>query len=185
MPSVPGGRAGERAFFVAEEFGFDQLGRHRRAVERNERPVAARALLMQRARDQLLSRAGFAENATRVSLAATRSTFAITLCITADFQTSSCLPARCFSRRFSSSRRDSLTVFSTVTSSFSVDSGFSRKSTAPSRVARTAISMLACPETITTGVWYAGRLQFRQQREAVFAGHDDVRKNDVEALRFR
>ena len=39
-----------------------------------------------------------------------------------------------------------------VTRSFSVESGFSRKSTAPSRVARTAVSTLAWPEIITTGV---------------------------------
>ena len=39
-----------------------------------------------------------------------------------------------------------------MTRSRSVESGFSRKSTAPKRVARTAISTLACPEIITTGV---------------------------------
>ena len=109
----------------------------------------------------------------------------MTLCITADFQTNSCLPARCRSRLFSSSRRDSFTVFSTVTSSFSVESGFSRKSTAPRRVARTAISMLAWPEIITTGAVDAGRFQIGQQREPVLARHHDIGKNHVEALRFR
>ncbi len=39
-----------------------------------------------------------------------------------------------------------------VSSSLSVESGFSRKSTAPRRVARTAISIFAWPEIITTGI---------------------------------
>ena len=38
-----------------------------------------------------------------------------------------------------------------MSSSLSVESGFSRKSSAPRRVARTAISILAWPEIITTG----------------------------------
>ena len=63
LADVPGGRAGEAAFFVAEEFAFDQLGGHRRAVQGDERPAFARAALVQRARDQLLAGAGFAQDA--------------------------------------------------------------------------------------------------------------------------
>ncbi len=88
---------------------------------------------------------------TRVSLAATRSTCAITRCIASPVQMISCFPSRAFSCWFSCSRRFSLSAFSTVSSSLSVESGFSRKSSAPSRVARTAISMCACPDIITTG----------------------------------
>ena len=88
---------------------------------------------------------------TRVSLAATRSTCAITRRMASPECTISCLPTRWRSSRFSSSRRFSLRTLSTVSSSLSVESGFSRKSIAPSRVARTAISILACPEIITTG----------------------------------
>jgi len=87
----------------------------------------------------------------RASLAATRSTCAITRCMASPAYTISWLPTRRRRSRFSSSRRFSLSVLSTVSSSLSVESGFSRKSAAPSRVARTAISILACPEIITTG----------------------------------
>src|SRR5258706_12461265 len=88
---------------------------------------------------------------TRVSLAATRSICAITRCMAAPCHTISCLPSRCLSCRFSLSSRCSFSAFSTVSKSFSVEIGFSRKSKAPRRVARTAISMSACPDIITTG----------------------------------
>jgi hypothetical protein len=63
LADVAGGRAGERAFLVAEEFGLDQLARDGGAVERDERPGVARASLMKRAGDELLASAGIAENA--------------------------------------------------------------------------------------------------------------------------
>ena len=142
---------------------------------------------MQRARDQFLARAGFAENANprfagrdALHLAPSRA------CMTVDFQTN-LLPAGALLQvaGFPPPAAPASRVFSTVINSLSVESGFSRKSIAPSRVARTAISMLAWPETITTGVGTPGRLQFLQQRESVLAGHHHVRKNQVEALRFR
>ena len=89
---------------------------------------------------------------TRDSLAATRSICAITRRIVSPVHTSVCLPTRVRRSRFSASSRVSFSALSTVTSSFSVVSGFSRKSSAPSRVARTAISICACPLIITTGV---------------------------------
>src|ERR1017187_9881527 len=88
---------------------------------------------------------------TGVSLAATRSTCAMTSFMRSPVYTISCLPTRWRRSRFSSSRRFSLRTLSTVSSSLSVESGFSRKSSAPRRVARTAISILACPLIITTG----------------------------------
>ena len=57
------GGAGERSFFVAEQFGFDQLRRNRGAVQRDEGSAGPRTALMQRARHQFFSRAGLAENA--------------------------------------------------------------------------------------------------------------------------
>src|SRR6516164_3278899 len=90
---------------------------------------------------------------TLVSLAATRSICANSLAIAAPPPTSWCLPSRFFSSVFSSSRRDTRSAFSTVTSSLSVDSGFSRKSSAPSLVARTAMAMFACPEIRMTGAF--------------------------------
>ncbi len=56
------GRAGEGALLVAEELALDQLARQRRAVHRHERPLAARAAVVDRARDELLAGAGLAED---------------------------------------------------------------------------------------------------------------------------
>ena len=53
-------RAFERALGVAEEFAFEQLGRDRRAIDPDQRPVAAAARLVDRARHQLLAGAGLA-----------------------------------------------------------------------------------------------------------------------------
>src|SRR5581483_9001629 len=55
--------AGEGALLVAEQLGFDQLGGHGGAVDGHERAVPARALVVNGARDELLARAGLAENA--------------------------------------------------------------------------------------------------------------------------
>ena len=122
---------------------------------------------------------------TRVSLAATRSIWAISFFMVSPVQTISCFPRRWRSCRFSDSSRCNLSAFSTVSSSFSVEIGFSRKSSAPRRVARTAISMCACPDIMTTGVVTALRFQIFQQRQPVFAGHDDIREDQVERLRAR
>ena len=54
--------AGERALLVAEQLGLDQARRERRAVERDERPVGARADAMDRAREQLLAGAALADD---------------------------------------------------------------------------------------------------------------------------
>ena len=57
--------AGEAALLVAEELAFHQLGGDRAAVDRHERPGRARALLVDRARDQFLADAGFAGDVDR------------------------------------------------------------------------------------------------------------------------
>ena len=54
--------AGERPFFVAEQFAFDEFARDRRHVQRNERTVAALAEIVQCARHQFLAGAGFSGN---------------------------------------------------------------------------------------------------------------------------
>ena len=54
--------AGESALNVAEQLTVDKLSRHRRAVERNERPAAPWARVMDRLGKQLLARAGFTED---------------------------------------------------------------------------------------------------------------------------
>ena len=89
---------------------------------------------------------------TRVSLAATFSICAMIVVMAWPVQISSCFPKCWRSSLFSDSNRCSLRAFSTVSRSFSVEIGFSKKSRAPSLVARTAISMWACPDIITTGV---------------------------------
>ena len=70
--------AGERSFFVAEQFGLDQFGGNGGAIERDEGSRGARAAFMQGAGDKLFARASFAHDATRVSLDATRSICVIT-----------------------------------------------------------------------------------------------------------
>ena len=55
-----GDGAGERAARVAEQLGLDQVVGQRRAVQRAERAVAARAAAMNRPRDQLLAAAALA-----------------------------------------------------------------------------------------------------------------------------
>jgi hypothetical protein len=52
--------AGERAFAIAEQFAFQQVFRDRRAVLHDERLGAARAAIVNRARDDFLAGAGFA-----------------------------------------------------------------------------------------------------------------------------
>jgi hypothetical protein len=47
--------AGEGAALVAEQFGLQQVFRDRRRVQRDEGLLRARAVLVQRARDQLLA----------------------------------------------------------------------------------------------------------------------------------
>ena len=53
-------RAGERAALVAEQLALDQLARDRRHVDGDERAAAALAVVVHRARDELLAGAGFA-----------------------------------------------------------------------------------------------------------------------------
>ena len=88
---------------------------------------------------------------TRVSLAATRSTCASNLRIFSPVNTRADAPSCCRSCRFSCFSRSIFKAFCTVSRSLSVERGFSRKSSAPRRVAFTAISMCACPDIITTG----------------------------------
>ncbi len=107
---------------------------------------------------------------TRVSLAATRSICAVSRAMAAPDPISSCLPRRWRSSRFSSSRRVKRSAFSTVSSNLSVESGFSRKSRAPSLVARTAISMLACPEISTMGVFTPAFFRSSRSSRPLFPG---------------
>ena len=62
------------------------------------------------------------------------------------------VPVAARNARASASARSSRSAVSTVMRRASVLSGFSRKWMAPSFVARTAVSMVACPLIITTGV---------------------------------
>jgi hypothetical protein len=60
-PAAPfGHRAGERAPFVTEQLALEQRLGERRAVDRDERPVRARTVGVDRGRDQLLARSAFA-----------------------------------------------------------------------------------------------------------------------------
>src|SRR5260370_1178298 len=57
-----GGGAGEGALRVAEELRLDEIPGQRRAVDLDPRPLAARAALVQRVRDQLLAAAALADD---------------------------------------------------------------------------------------------------------------------------
>ena len=61
------------------------------------------------------------------------------------------VPAAFRNARASASARSKRSAVSTVMRSASVLSGFSRKLSAPSRVARTAVSIVACPLIMMTG----------------------------------
>src|SRR5581483_4520345 len=52
--------AGKRAFFVAEQFAFQESQRNRRAVDFDEGLVPPRAEIMERPREELFARAGLA-----------------------------------------------------------------------------------------------------------------------------
>ncbi len=58
----PPRRAGEGALLVAEQLADDDAGGERGAVDGDEQPLPARAELVDRPRDQLLARAGLAED---------------------------------------------------------------------------------------------------------------------------
>ena len=58
-------RSRERSFFVSEQFAFDQAGRKRGAAEPDERALSPRAQIVDRAREELLSRAGLAKEQNR------------------------------------------------------------------------------------------------------------------------
>ncbi len=63
LSQMAAGRAGEGSFFVAEQFGFNQLRWNRGAVQRDEWSAGSRTAFVQSARHQLFSRASFTENA--------------------------------------------------------------------------------------------------------------------------
>src|SRR3546814_20210702 len=54
--------SGEGALFMAEQLAFQQLGGNRPAVDRHERLVAARRMLMDRAGHHFLAGARFAQD---------------------------------------------------------------------------------------------------------------------------
>ena len=60
---MPSGGAGEGTFFVSEEFGFDEFRGNGGAIQRNKWAGSAGAAFMQSAGDEFLAGAGFAENA--------------------------------------------------------------------------------------------------------------------------
>ena len=60
LADAPRDGAGERALLVAEQFGFQQVLRNRRAIDADERLVGARGFAVDVARQHFLARAAFA-----------------------------------------------------------------------------------------------------------------------------
>ena len=60
---VAAGRAGEGALFVAEQLGFDELGRDGSAIQSDESVFVARGFFVDGAGDEFFAGAGFAEDA--------------------------------------------------------------------------------------------------------------------------
>ena len=61
QPAAAADRAGEGALLVAEQLGVDQLGRDGAAIHPPKRSAAEGGVFVNRPRDDLLARAGFAE----------------------------------------------------------------------------------------------------------------------------
>src|ERR1700722_15646720 len=83
----------------------------------------------------------------------------------------------CFlSSRFSSRSRLASIAFLMRIRVLSIDSGFSRKSYAPSLVARTAVSMVPCPEIMmTSGAFSFSRIFSRVSRPSIPGNHTSSR----------
>src|SRR6185295_1050400 len=62
-----GGRPRERSLHVAEQLALEQLVREGAAVDRDERPLAAARVVVDRPRDQLLAGARFARDHDRAA----------------------------------------------------------------------------------------------------------------------
>ena len=63
LPEVTGGGSGEGTFFVAEEFGFDELAGDCGAVQGDERMIAAWTSIVSGSRDEFFASSGFTQNA--------------------------------------------------------------------------------------------------------------------------
>ncbi len=89
----------------------------------------------------------------------------------------------CLSWLFSSARAWWARAFLTTTETLSMESGFSRKSKAPSLVALTAASMLPWPEITTTSGRSANgmRLDALEDLHTVDAGQPDIEQHQLEA----
>ena len=153
LPRRSRDRAGERALHVAEQLALDQLLGDRRAVHLDERPAAAAAQRVNRAGHQLLAGAVLAvDQHSAVGRRRHRDLLAQLLHRVA-------LADHCQPSIHVRSQRPVLgfepalahRVADHQSTVFSSESGFSTKSNAPILMARTADSMLPCPEIITTG----------------------------------
>ena len=87
-----------------------------------------------------------------------------------------------FSSRFSERSSDCLSAFCSVTMTRSLLSGLSRKSSAPERMASTAVAVVPCPEIIDDRQRLVERVQLAQHLEAVHPGHLDVEQHQVGTL---
>ncbi len=181
---VPRRRAGEGSFLVAEQLGFDQLAaapRRSSAPRRTARAVGSfREPRARPAPFPCPSRPGCRRAIRRRPRAPPAPSPAASRRWPRRSRAADALPQFAILALPGAARRS---AFSTVSSSFSVESGFSRKSSAPSsrRPHRHVERRLAGDHHHRRG--HPQRAHFPQQRDAVLVRHHDVGKNQIERLR--
>ena len=166
---------------MAEELALDQLLGDGRAVHFHKRLLAPRPCVVQRVRHQFLAYAALAVDQDaavggRRQASCWRNAFMGMLSPTIVR-----LASQLSSRNVGSAPQaapDSIACF-TVSSVLSMESGFSMKSKAPSLVARTAVSMVPCPEIMITFGRFSSACDSFQRFQTVDAGQPDIEQHHV------
>ena len=176
------GRAGEGAALVAEQLALDQLARDRRHVDRHERARAALAVIVQRARDQLLAGAGLAVDHHReVGGGEPRDGAVDLLHRRAAADQRQRLVARRAARwaRAATGGAGGASARPTTASNSCKSNGLGRYSNAPRWVAFTAVISVDCALITTTRRSGRSALDARDQVEPVLVRHDHVGDDQV------
>ena len=174
---------GEGAALVAEHLALDEIARDRGAVHAHERLVAARAPVVDRGRDELLSRPRFAHHqhariARRDRARSARARAAISALVPDHLAREPELLAQRL--RFAAAPAAARARSECVRSIASCVSGFSRKWKAPSLVARTASRELGAPAHHHDRQCREALAQLAERRHAIeLARHHEIEQHRV------